>query len=216
MDIIDILNTSDFFGSASKKSKQALADICIPRQVSKNEMLFWEGDTGHSLYLLAHGAIRVYKTAPDGRETVIKMIQPGEIFAEVVMFEKDTYPANAEVLKPGLVYEMPKKQFHALLSDTDFRNDFILMLMKKQRYLANQLHYFAVYDVEERFVRFLQEHYGEKETYHITLSKKDIAAAIGTIPETMSRILTRLQKDGSIAFSGKTLTVHKDFWKNRK
>jgi CRP/FNR family transcriptional regulator len=179
-------------------------------------MLFMEGDAGYSLYLLAHGAIRIFKTAPDGRETVIKMIQPGEIFAEVILFEKDTYPVNAEVLKAGLIYEMPKNQFHTLLSDSDFRNDFILMLMKKQRYLANQLHYFAVYDVEERFFRFLQEHYGEKEMYQISLSKKDIAAAIGTIPETMSRVLTRLQRDGSITFTGKTLTIQKDFWKNRR
>ena len=203
MEIIDILNTSDFFSSASNKSKQALASICIPKQVSKHEMLFMEGDAGYSLYLLAHGAIRIFKTAPDGRETVIKMIQPGEIFAEVILFEKDTYPVNAEVLKAGLIYEMPKNQFHTLLSDSDFRNDFILMLMKKQRYLANQLHYFAVYDVEERFFRFLQEHYGEKEMYQISLSKKDIAAAIGTIPETMSRVLTRLQRDGSLTFTGK-------------
>ena len=216
MDIIDILNASDFFRDASKKSKQALAAICIPRQVTKNEMLFWEGDAGNSLYMLAHGAVRVFKTASDGRETVIKIIQPGEIFAEVVLFEKDTYPANAEALKAGLIYEIPKKQFHALLSDTDFRNDFILMLMKKQRYLANQLHYFSVYDVEERFVRFLREQYGEKETYHIALSKKDIAAAIGSIPETMSRIIARLQRDGSITFTGKTLKVHNDFWKNRR
>jgi len=216
MDILDILDTSDFFGNASKKSKQALAAICIPKPLKKKQTLFCEGDVGHSLYLLAHGAVRLFKSAADGRQTVIKMIQQGEFFAEVVLFEKDTYPVNAESLEAGLVYAMPKKQFHELLNEPDFRNDFILMLMKKQRYLTNQIHQLAVYDVEERFVRFLQEHYGEKEIYRGLLSKKDIAAAIGTIPETMSRILARMQRNGSIIVDNKTIIVKKDFWKNRE
>jgi CRP/FNR family transcriptional regulator len=215
MDIEFLLEHSDFFKGVSPKSKQALVGICIKRSLHKNEPIFAEGDAGHTLYLLASGNVRIYKSTTDGRETVIKVIGPGEIFAEVVLFERDVYPASAVALKSGVVYELPKRQFYDLLSDNDFRNDFIRMLMKKQRYLAEKLHAVTAYDVEERFVRFLIEHYGKKDEYRILLSKKDVASAIGTIPETLSRLLNRMQRDGKVLVDGKTIKMIPGFWRER-
>jgi CRP-like cAMP-binding protein len=215
VDIEFLLDHSDFFKGVSDKSKQALAGICIRKSLRKNEPIFCEGDAGHSLYLLASGNVRVFKSARDGRETVIKIIEPGEIFAEVVLFERDVYPASAAALKNGVVYELPKRQFYDLLSDKDFRNDFIRMLMKKQRYLAEKLHAVTAYDVEERFMRFLLEHYGKKDEYRILLTKRDIASAIGTIPETLSRLLNRMQRDGKVSVMGKTLKFKPEFWRER-
>jgi CRP-like cAMP-binding protein len=214
MEIIDILENIDFFKGVSKRSRQALASICIPKTLKKNEFLFSEGDDGHSLHILVTGSIRIFKSAPNGRDTIIKVVQPGELFAEVILFEKETYPANAAALKTSSVYVLPKRQFHALLDAPDFRNDFILMLMKKQRYLANRLHALSAYDVEERFIRFLIEQYGKKNEYFIPLSKKDIASAIGTIPETLSRLLNRMQGEGKLSVKGKTVVMKKGFWQD--
>jgi CRP-like cAMP-binding protein len=216
MEIIDILENIDFFKGVSKKNRQALASICMPRALKKNEILFSEGDPGQSLYILVTGSIRIFKSAPNGRDTIIKVIGPGELFAEVILFEQQSYPASAAAVKTSTVYELPKRQFHALLDAPDFRNDFILMLMKKQRYLAGKLHALTAYDVEERFVRFLIEQYGRKNEYYIALSKKDLASAIGTIPETLSRLLGRMQKEGKINVKGKAVTMAKGFWEGRE
>jgi CRP-like cAMP-binding protein len=215
MNILSILDTTDFFGGVSVQSKEALADICIPKHLCKNEVLFSEGDDGNYLYFLVIGNIRVFKSAPGGKETVIKLIKPGEIFAEAILFELKHYPASAVALKTSFVYAMPKRQFHALLDDRAFRNDFIIMLMKKQRYLADQLHTLTVYDVEERFLRFLVEQYGKKDEYPISLSKKDIASAIGTIPETFSRLLARLHKEKLLTVAGKSIRFRQGFWNSR-
>jgi CRP/FNR family transcriptional regulator len=103
-----------------------------------------------------------------------------------------------------------------LLGDQGFRNDFIRMLMKKQRYLADQLHALTAYGVEDRFVRFLIEQYGTKDEYRILLTKKDIASAIGTIPETLSRLLRRMRREGKISVKGKIITLKSGFWKDRE
>lgn len=215
MDIEFLLEQSDFFKGVSAKSKQALAEICIRKTLKRNEIVFNEGDIGHSLHLLASGNVRVFKSTSDGKETVIKVISPGEIFAEVVLFEQDVYPATAVALKNSLVYILPKRQFIELLHDPDFRNDFIRMLMKKQRYLADQLHAYTAYDVEERFIRFLVEQYGRKDEYHILLTKKDIASAIGTIPETLSRLFNRMRHEGKISVKGKIIKLKSGFWQER-
>jgi CRP/FNR family transcriptional regulator len=216
MDIEFLLEQSEFFKGVSAKSKQALTGICIRKSVRKNEVVFSEGDSGHSLYILASGNIRIFKSTPDGKETVIKVIGPGELFAEVVLFERDVYPASAVALKNSVVYLLPKRHFYELLDNRYFRNDFLRMLMKKQRYLADQLHALTAYDVEDRFVRFLLEQYGKKDEYRILLTKKDIASAIGTIPETLSRLLRRMQDQGKISVKGKFIKLKSGYWKDRE
>ncbi len=215
MNIEQLLEIADFFKDISSQNKRAIAGICIPKNVKRQEVLFTEGQKGHFMYLLGSGNIQLFKLTPDGREAVIKILKPGEIFGEVVLFEKDSYPVNAAALRDSLVYLLPKRQFTCLLEGEAFRNDFISMLMRKQRYLAEQILYLTAFDVEDRFYRFLREHFGEREQVHITLSKKDVAAAIGTIPETFSRLLLRLKKETGLKWDGEILELKKGFWKDR-
>ena len=84
--------------------------------------------------------------------------------------------------------------------------------MRKQRYLAERVRHLISCDVEERFFLFLEQQYGRREQYSIALSKRDFAAAIGTIPETFSRLLLRLREQGRIRWEGRTLTLPAGFW----
>ncbi|HAJ78720.1 MAG TPA: hypothetical protein DCO75_03030 [Fibrobacteres bacterium] len=210
MEIIDILENMDFFNGVSQHSKEELASICIPRMLKKNEVLFSEGDPGNFLYILATGSIRIYKSGDSGRETVIKIIKPGELFAEVVLFETDIYPVSATAMKTSSIYGIQKKRFHSLLDAKDFRNDFMLTLMRKQRYLTKKLHDITASDAEERFLGFLTEYYGRKNEYRIYISKKDIASAIGTAPETLSRLLKKMRRDGKIEVDGNVIRILKN------
>jgi CRP-like cAMP-binding protein len=215
MDISLLLDYSDFFRGFSDAGKAALASICAPKTLAKREMLFHEGDSGQAMFICAGGNIQIFKSDRDGRETVIKVIGPGEIFAEVILFEQDAYPAGAMALKKSMVYAVRKRQFLNLLKDERFRNDFIGMLMKKQRYLINRIHGLASLDVEERFIRFLEEQYGRRQEYRILIPKKDIASAIGTTSETFSRILARMRKDGILTLKKDKLLMKDRFWDER-
>ncbi len=212
VDIRKLLENSGFLRGISEKSIRSLAEICIPKTVDKRKILFLEGEEGHSLYILAEGAVQLYKTAADGREIVIKTVRPGEIFGEVVLFEKNRYPVSAVTLEKGLLLRLPKLQFDCLLVSDSFRRDFIGVLMSKQRYLTERILYLASHDVEERFFYFLEEQYGRREEYRVSLSKKDIASAIGTIPETFSRLLLRLKQEGTISWEGERLSLSEGFW----
>jgi CRP-like cAMP-binding protein len=212
IDIRNLLENSGFFRGISEKNIRALAAICIPKTVDKRKILFLEGEKGHSLYILAQGAVQLYKTTADGREIVIKTVRPGEIFGEVILFEKNLYPVSAVTLEKGLLLRLPKLQFDCLLASDSFRRDFIGMLMSKQRYLTERILYLTSHDVEERFFYFLEEQYGRREEYRVSLSKKDIAAAIGTIPETFSRLLLRLKQEGTISWEGERLSLIEGFW----
>jgi CRP/FNR family transcriptional regulator len=205
MEPAEIIRKTDYFKSLSESNIELLVDICVPKSLSKKEILFLEGDKGHALYLCARGTIQLHKTSPDGQEIVIKVVKQSELFAEVILFEKVKYPVSAIALEETLVYLLPRAQFHCLLENEQFRNDFIAILMAKMRYLADQIQYLTVYDVEERLMRFLNQHYGEEKDIRITLSKKDVAAAIGTTPETLSRLILRLKEEGKMRWEGKRI-----------
>jgi len=178
-------------------------------------MLFTEGDTGHSMYLQAEGVVQLFKSSADGKEVVIKLVRPGEIFAEVILFERDTFPVSACALTPAQVYLLPKKQFDCLLVEEGFRRDFIAMLLARQRFLAEQIYRLSALDVEQRLFHFLRDQYGEREEYAIDISKRDVAAAIDALPETLSRLLLKLRDQGTLSWDGENLRLPKGFWKGR-
>jgi CRP-like cAMP-binding protein len=207
MDLSVLLGQSEFFRSLDPGHRKQLEEICLARSLNKRELLFLEGDRGHALFLCARGAIQLYRQSPDGQEVVIKVIRPGELFAEAILFEQDTYPVSAVALEPSLVYMLPKMQFDCLLQEADFRNDFMTSLMKKLRYLTEQVQYLTACDVEARLFLFLRNQYPGKRAFKIGLSKKDVAAAIATTPETLSRLLLRLKREGKLSWDGRQIEI---------
>lgn len=208
-----ILAQSDLFQSLKSEHQKMIAEICIPKLLKKREMLFQEGEKGYAVYLCRWGSIQLYKMSPSGEEIVIKVVKPGELFGEVILFETDRYPVSAMALEPSEVYLLPKFQFECLLEDPHFRKDFIRHLMKKLRYLTEQLYRMSVFSPEERFLLFLKERYGDKSEIRIAFSKKAVARIIGITPEAFSRMLRRLEKEKILEWKGQRIRVLGEFRK---
>lgn len=211
-DPIKLIRNARFFSELSEAACEKLARLSHRQTVKKRDILFMEGSKGGAIYLLVSGSIQLVKTNLDGKETVIKTVKQGELFAEVILFEKPRYPVTAIARTEAEVIELPRPGFLKLLDEPEFRNDFMAMLMAKQRYLAERIQQLTSMDVEERFREFLREHYGEKATLTPDLSKKDIASAIGATPETFSRLLQKLEKRGDFSWKSKTIRVAGSFW----
>jgi CRP-like cAMP-binding protein len=209
---IQLIRNARFFSGLSEAACEKLAALSLRKTVKKRDILFMEGTRGGAVYLLVDGDIQLVKTNPDGKETVIKTVKRGELFAEVILFEKPRYPVTAIARTEAEVIELPRAGFLKQLDEPEFRNDFMAMLMAKQRYLAERIQQLTSMDVEERFVEFLRDHYGEQETITPGLSKKDIASAVGAAPETFSRLLQKLEKRGNFKWAGKTIRTEAGFW----
>jgi CRP-like cAMP-binding protein len=208
-----ILDQARFFEGISKQSKEALSKFCMPNERPKHTVLFHEGEPGEAMHLLARGRVSLHKLSPDGREIVIKVIKPGEVFAEVILFEKKFYPVTAVALTDVLVFKILRRDLLDLLRQEDFRNDFIAMLLRKQRYLADKIQQLTSQDVEQRLRAFLIEQYGAQEQIHVEINKKQLAAAIGATPETLSRLLQELKQRKSMTWKQGIITVSPEFWR---
>jgi len=202
------LRKADFFEGISESARKKIAESGTVLKIRKRNLIFLEGDTGKEFYLLVEGAVRIFKTDQEGGDVTLKLLKAGEVFAETILFETDKYPASAEAVSDCRFFQIKREEFLDLLDDRRFRGEFIALLMRKQRYLTKRILQLTRFDVEERFFRFLNERYGSRESYRLGLSKRDIAAAVGTTPESLSRLLNRLKARGVIDWEGNLLTIH--------
>jgi CRP/FNR family transcriptional regulator len=217
MNIISQLEKASLFQGLSQKNLKTMAAIAIPKAYPKKKILFFEKEEGHFVYLLCFGLVRLYKTDNDGREIDIKLVKPGEIFGEVILFEQQTYRVNAIAVRECDILLLPGNDIQYLLQNREFRDDFIGILMKKLRYLTEKIYRLTAENVRERFFLFLTEHYGKKKEYYIPLTKQDMAKAIGTNPETLSRLSAQLKREGILSWEGKKIVLADGFWgKERK
>jgi CRP-like cAMP-binding protein len=213
MDIYRVLDQARFFEGISRESKEALAKLCLPFERPRQAELFHEGAPGEAMFLLVRGRISLIKQAPDGREIVIKVVKPGEVFAEVILFEKKSYPVTALALTGVLTFKLLRRDLLYLLRQEDFRNDFIAMLLRKQRYLTERIRQLMSHDVEERLRGFLREQYGEHDRIVVEINKKQLAAAISATPETLSRLLLQLKRRNDLTWKEGIITAAPSFWR---
>jgi len=206
-----IKNARSFDGLEERGYSQ-LAEAARRLDLKKREVLFAEGEQGKALFLLVDGCVQLTKVTPDGNEVVIRTIKEGEIFAEVILFEGNMYPVTATATTASRVLSFARQNILRLLDQPAFRNDFIASLMRKQRYLADRVRYLTSYDVGQRFLLFLRDHYGESDEVTVDLSKKDLAAAIGATPETLSRLIKRLENEELLEWRDKTIAVSRQAW----
>jgi CRP/FNR family transcriptional regulator len=211
-DILARLREIDIFSGIDNTALKMFSDSCGLNRVEPKEILFNEGIKGDRFFLLIEGALRIYKTSSDGSETTIKIVHEGEFLAEVILFDSPVYPVTAVALTGSTVLSIRRDAFFSLLKNEDARNRFITALFTKMRFLSEKIHYLNSYDVEERFFRFLADQYGRHERYELSIQKKDIASAIGTIPETFSRLILRLTRMKIIAWKENILYVKEGFW----
>ena len=200
------------FRGLGEESLERLSEGSRRIEIARGEHLFFEGDAGRDLFVLEEGGIRLYKLAEDGQETTVKLVNPFEAFAEVAFFDKGEYPVSAIATKYSVVWGISGSTFQEMLEDRAFRGEFISTIIGRLRYLSQRIHYLTAYDVEQRFFRFLHEQCGAVEKCTVEMPKKEIAAAIGTVPETLSRLILRLRDRGDIVWKGSVITVRAGLW----
>ena len=215
MDIQSLLEQSDFFRAISPAGRRAIAAICIPRTLRKREMLFMEGETGHSMYLMAQGAVQLFKTSAEGRRSSSSWCGRGRSSARWCSSSRTVFPVSACALTAGArSFSCRRSSSTACWRRRSSAASSSAMLLAKQRYLSDQIFRLSALDVEQRFFHFLRDQYGEREEYSIDVTKRDVAAAIDALPETLSRLLLKLKDDGTVQWDGEKLPLRKGFWKD--
>ncbi|MEW6721515.1 MAG: Crp/Fnr family transcriptional regulator [Thermodesulfobacteriota bacterium] len=211
----DILRKTPLFSSLPEEDLRGVASLAVPRRYGKKEAIFREGDRADGFYVVASGKVKVFKLSEEGKEQVLHVIEPGQSFAEATLFEGGAYPAHAETLSETEMLFVPKRPFLDLLEKRP--KVAIRMLGSISRWLrqmTNLVENLSLRDVETRLLLYLSEELQRRgiplrdgATLELPFSKNVLASRLGTVPETFSRALKKLQEDGRIDVRGKRIRI---------
>ncbi len=212
------LKESPYFQGLSQELLSALCQVSVLKRLSKGEHLFFEGEKALGFYFIVDGMMKLYKLSPKGKESVIHIFGPGEIFAEVVLAGSETYPVNAQALTDTTVAFFLKSNLLNLLKrNPDFGLSLIGLLCMRLKTLLKSIENLTLREAGERFIAYLWEltEEGRKVEFTLSIPKSQLALLLGITPETLSRILQRLKEEDIIAVEGKKIKI-KDMEKLRE
>lgn len=216
MDLVVQLQKSHLFHFMKEKDLRNIIEASGSHAEYKTgESLFFEGEDGNYFFIIISGKVRISRMSEEGKVTVLKVMQSGDSFAEVILFGENKYPATAKALKNTSVLRIEKKSFKKLLRNSEISEAFIFNLIKKLKFLVTKVELFSNAEVSDRFYHFIEAYYGRSEVINLSESKKEIAEEIGTVPETFSRMINKLKKNGIIlSWSKNQLILKKGFWQS--
>lgn len=207
----DWLGRCPLFEGLADQDLAALAGLAAGRAYEREEVLIREGDEASGFHLIVDGQVKVSRFAPDGREQVLHLLRQGEPCGEVPAFSGGRYPATASALSDVNTLYLPRDRF----MDLARRHPQVLLgmlavLSRRLRALVELADDLSLKDVSSRLARHLVELSEERDgasRIRLPTTKAVLASRLGTIAETLSRTLSKMQSEGLIRVSGRTLEI---------
>lgn len=209
MNLTYLLRSCKLFSDLDRQDLEAIQQIALRKEYRKGQVIFSEGEPSRGFFLVVAGAVKIFRTGPDGRERVLHVLETGEAFAEAAMF-MDTYPAMAEALtSPTTVIQVDKNGFKQLIArDPRLGFKIIGTLVNWLRQMRDALTDLTLKEVPARFASYALSLPAEPgKPIEVRVSKTTIAQMIGTTKETFSRVLNRLAHHRILTYRGNQIRI---------
>jgi CRP/FNR family transcriptional regulator len=182
-----------------------LRGLLHTRTFKAGEQLFAQGEPGSAIYLLVTGRVKIVRVTPEGHESILCMRGPGEYFCPVPVLDGGTQLGAAVAISDGVLLWAERDAFCALCeSSPELLATAQGDCLAEVRHLLNRLEAFAFRSVNERLaVAVLDEsrhqHTDGLPADELRLTQQELAELVGASRETVSRILSRLEREGVVA-----------------
>lgn len=207
------LRSCQLFAGLPSADLAHVAQIAVVKPLEKGDYLFHEGALSHGFYIVQAGAINVHRVNAVGKEQIIHVFRPGESFAEATLATATGYPADARAIEPSQVLLIQKCGFLNLLRQQPELGLRMLASMSLHlRVLVGQIEDLTLKDVETRLANWLLKRCPDANSrcpfvIELRMTKRVLAAELGTVSETFSRTLAKFREQNLVQVNGKTLTV---------
>ncbi|MFH1566415.1 MAG: Crp/Fnr family transcriptional regulator [Gemmatimonadota bacterium] len=200
------LRACPLFQGLEDPDLEELARIGRTRRFGRLEALFHQDEAAAGFHLIVSGRVKVSRYGADGREQVLHVLEEGAPCGEVAVFQGRAFPATAVALEPVRTLYFQRRDF----LDLGARRPGLLLNM--MGILAGRLRHFvelvddlSLKEVSARLARHLLECRDSQggEVVALGTTKAVLASRLGTIAETLSRTLARLQEAGLIEVEGR-------------
>ena len=211
MDIMNHIASIPLFEGLPKEQLDDLTMIMTDQEFNRAQIIFSEGDEGNGFYVVISGRVKIFKLSPDGKEQILHIFGPGEPIGEVPVFAGENFPANAEAMEKSRLLFFPRNSFTGLIQQNpSIAMNLLAILSKRLRRFTSLIEDLSLKEVPGRLAAYLfylsNQKSGTNEL-ELTITKTQLASLLGTIPETLSRILGKMSSQGLIESDGKKIRI---------
>ncbi|AFL84615.1 cAMP-binding protein [Belliella baltica DSM 15883] len=181
----------------------------------KGQILYYEGTKPLGVFCISAGIVKVFKTASNGKEQIIRLAQKGDFLGYSSMLGEELYSNTATIVEDAKICFVPKETFLKVLQeDNNFHRRLTKALCNDIGMMEEKLTDATQKSIRERLaftLLKLGDTYGidggEGEKIDIVLTREEIAGLVGTATETVIRLLSEFKKDELIEFDGKKIII---------
>lgn len=213
-DVLQAFRACRLWHAASDEAVAELAKGATVRDVARGETLATEGEPAEQFGLVVTGRARVFYLGADGKQITFETIEAGEPFAAVAALAGGRYPANVEAATPATIACIPSQRLFDLLeAEPKLARSLIGNLAGRVVNFTAVVQSLAL-DVPSRLARYIFQRalQAGKPTsggleVDLGMKKGELAMALGTVPETLSRAFSKLRDEGVLEVHGRTVLV---------
>jgi CRP-like cAMP-binding protein len=210
-----LLSRSPLFGSLKSPDLDRILQLARPKRLAHEQVLFTKGDAAESVYAIVSGRVRVVSTSEEGKEVVLRMLRPGDVFGELGLLHGGHRTATVVAAEPCELLAIGRRDFLALLeSDARVAVQLLAALAERIGDLTDQLSDFVFHGLPVRLAKRLielAESYGvdtpEGVRIEANLSQQELANLVATSRESVNKQLRAWEDDGWIRLDRAGVTL---------
>ncbi|KPQ34381.1 MAG: cAMP-binding protein [Phormidesmis priestleyi Ana] len=200
----ELIRMTPFFSELTPESAEQAAAQVVTRRHPANQVILLENDWGNSVYFILEGWVKIRTYNLDGKEVTLNILGKGEIFGEMAPLEEIPRSTDVITLVPTVIGSMPAQQFVKLLHTEPLSGLYLARLMAKRLRQVNRRLRLRESDSQSRvadILLFLADGQGTVAGQGMeipNLPHRELSGLSGLARETVTRVLSKLEKKGLI------------------
>jgi len=211
----DVVRRAPLFAALDEEAALAVRQSMVEVSLPKGQVLFREGDFGDRLYVVAEGKLKVGRTSTDGRESLLSVLGPGEMFGELTVFDPTARMGTAIAVTDCLLYSLSSDNLKPWLAQRpDVSMSLLRQLSKRLRRSSEVVSDLVFSDVPGRVAKSLldlADRFGvpTEEGVHVAhdLTQEELAQLVGASRETVNKSLADFAGRGWLRLEGRAVTL---------
>jgi CRP/FNR family transcriptional regulator, cyclic AMP receptor protein len=193
----ELLASVQLFADFPPEALARVATAAQQRLLERNDVLFEEGADAGELFVVVDGRIAIANVAVDGRESVVALMEDGDLFGEMGLFDGGGRSAAARALEPSTVVVVPYDAVRAVFEDDPgLLWPVVALLAGRIRVTDSALADAMFLDVTGRTAKRLLDLAGDSDTFELPVTQEELAGMVGASRERVNKAISSFLRLG--------------------
>jgi CRP/FNR family transcriptional regulator, cyclic AMP receptor protein len=211
----EVLARAGIFQGVSPDAVAALIRQLEPVTFRRGEVVFAEGEPGDTLYIITAGKVKIGRKSPDGRDSLITLMGPSDMFGELAIFDPGPRTSTVTALTELKTVVMSRSVLRSWIADRpEIAEQLLRVLARRLRRTNDNLSDLIFTDVPGRVAKqllYLAQRFGSRDGSALRvdheLTQEEIAQLVGSSRETVNKALSDFAQRGWIRVQGRTILI---------